>query len=67
MRINLIDKNRREEWEFYVRRRVTIFIASASLILVVGFSAIFLFWGKSVNNILDKQELPSVERDIDQE
>jgi len=67
MKINLIDKIRREEWQFYVRRRITIFIAVASAILITGFSAIFFFWGKSVNNILDKQELPEMNRDIEQE
>ncbi len=67
MKINLIDKTRREEWEFYVRRRVTIFIAIASLVLITGFSMIFLFWGKSVNSILDEQKMPDIERDISQE
>jgi len=67
MRINLIDKIRREEWEFYVRRRITIFIAIASLVLITGFSMVFLFWGKSVNSILDEQKMPDIERDINQE
>ncbi len=67
MKINLIDKIRRENWEFYVRRRVIIFIAIASMVFITGFSAIFFFWGKSVNDVLDEQELPAIERDVDQE
>ena len=67
MKINLIDKIRREEWQFYVRRRIAVFVAVASMVLIAGFSAVFFFWGKSVNNMLDKQELPEMNRDVQQE